>query len=145
MPSPKARNYRDSTHGTIGLECTDPSLAVQASKDETDINTIVKKYLRTGELPQVKQAAYLDLSEMVSLQDALHMADAAQTAFLELPADIRRRFDNDPVKLVAFAQDDRNYAEAQKLGLIPPSQPDPKPPVKDQPEPAAAGANTPTT
>lgn len=149
MSGPVARGYFDPKPED-GLSCKDPSLAVQASKDECDINVIVKRYLRTGELPGARQGVYADISHMVGLQDAIHMVADAEQAFLELPAEIRRRFDNDPVKLVAFAQDDRNYDEAVKLGLAnpkasPPSQPAPTPPAAGGAQPPSGGPNnTPT-
>lgn len=117
------------------LECKDPSLAVQASKDEADLNVIVKKYLRTGELPQTRQVAYMDLSAMPNLQEALHMVADAEAAFMDIPADVRKYFDNDPVKLVAFASDDKNHAKAIELGLIPP----PAPPVSAAGQAAPGG------
>lgn len=159
MEKPIARGYYDRIE--VGLKCEDESLAVQASKDECDINYIVKKYLRTGEMPAQKQALYADISQLTGLQDALHMVDAAEAAFMELPAEVRRHFDNDPVKLVEFAHDDRNYDKAVELGLVlpkPPSQPGAggapvpggvKPPVPGAgsapSQPASSGPNTHTT
>lgn len=111
-----ARKYRDERE-PVRLVCPEPSLAVQASKDECDINVIIKKYMKTGELPEQRQMIYADISQFTDLRDALHLVNDAEQLFMELPAEIRRRFDNDPVKLVAFAQDPANNAEAIKLGL----------------------------
>lgn len=139
-----------------GLLCEDPSLAVQASKDECDINNIVKKYLRTGELPGQREGIYADLSGFGDLRDMMHAVNEAQQAFMELPAEVRRFFDNDPTKLVEFAQDDRNYDKAVELGLIdkrssPPapapgagSSPAPQPSAGDK-QPASSGPNTTST
>lgn len=110
------RNYR-SERPSVGIKFDDKSLAVQASRDECDINTIVKKYLRTGELPGLREGVYADISEMPDLAAAIQMVSDADQAFMALPAEIRRRFDNDPVNLVAFAQDHNNLAEAISLGL----------------------------
>ena len=116
--------------GDVSFE--DKSLAVQASKEECDINNIIKRYMRTGELPGLRQAIYADISEIKDLKSSLDDAYAAQEAFMALPAEIRRRFDNDPVKLVEFSMDNKNYDEAVKLGLVidkrPPSR-QPPPPV----------------
>lgn len=126
-----------------GIECLDPSLAVQASKDETDINTIVNKYLRTGEMPEQRQGIYADISELTDLQEALEQVRAADEAFMALPAEVRRYFDNDPVKLVQFANDPANLDKAIELGLaerkpqaIPPSPADPVPGGAGQAPPA---------
>lgn len=53
----------------------------------------------------------------------------ARSAFMELPASMRLRFENDPGKLLEFLRDERNREEAESLGLINP-QPTPAPPVK---------------
>lgn len=37
---------------------------------------------------------------------------------MELPATLRREFDNDPVKLLAFLQDENNRDRAIQLGLV---------------------------
>lgn len=139
-----ARNYRDTVFGDVGLACEEPSLAVQASKDECDINFIVKKYLRTGILPEVQQGAYLDISDMVDLRGAIEMVRDAEAAFMDLPAEIRRRFDNDPTKLVEFAQDDKNMAEAVKLGLVDAKALTPSQPPQETPPKAEVPNNTST-
>lgn len=100
-----------------GLKCEDPSLAVQAPKEECDINNIVKRYLRTGELPQVVQGVYADVSQLSDLATAMEIVDQADAAFMALPAEIRREFDNDPRKLVEFAADPSNLERAYELGL----------------------------
>lgn len=104
-----------------GLACEDPSLTVQASKDECDINNIVNKYLRTGDIALLgqRQTVYADVSELGDLQDAYGRVMAAEEAFLSLPAEIRREFDNDPIKLVNFCSDPSNLPRAIELGLAP--------------------------
>lgn len=42
----------------------------------------------------------------------------AQQNFMLLPAEIRERFNNDPGRLIAFLEDDRNKNEAIKLGIV---------------------------
>ncbi|AXH77433.1 MAG: internal scaffolding protein [Microviridae sp.] len=143
-----ARNRFSARDASGDILCSEPTLAVQASKDECDINVIVRKYLRTGELPGLRQGVYADLSGMVGLQDALHMVNEAEQAFMELPAEVRRYFDNDPVKLVEFASDSKNLEKAIELGLAekpvvtPPSQPVPVPGAGQAPQngvPAGSG------
>ena len=41
----------------------------------------------------------------------------AQQSFESLPSELRGRFENDPAKLIDFLSDERNNAEAVKLGL----------------------------
>lgn len=135
-----ARSYFDAieNHPDDGLLCEDVSLAVQSSKDECDINVIVKRYLKTGILPEVNRGVYADISAITDLADCMHQAQEAEEAFMLLPAEIRREFDNDPRKLVAFAADDRNYDRAVELGLVEPKR-STQPPAAD---PAAVSPPT---
>jgi phage internal scaffolding protein len=102
-----------------GLACDDPSLAQQHAKDECDINTIVRRFGLTGELPSnVRAPQYGDFTEAVDYHTALIAVRAADEAFMQLPADIRTRFNNDAGAFVDFCSDDANRAEAEKLGLV---------------------------
>lgn len=138
-----------------GLHCDDPSLAVQASKEECDINNIINKCLRTGELPEQRQGAFMALSELPDLQEAMNQVALAQEAFAALPAHVRKVFDNDPVKLVEASQDARNQQLFIDLGLAVPRQPAPSPagqaggagtePARPDPSAAPRGAAGPVT
>lgn len=117
-----AYNYdTEAASDESGLECKDVSLAKQAFAEECDINTIVRRFGLTGELPQgLRAPVYADFDDVVDYRTALHSVMAAEAAFMELPADVRARFQNDPQQFVAFCSDERNRAEAEKLGLIVP-------------------------
>jgi len=102
------------------LLCEDPSLAQQHARDETDINTIVKRFGLTGELPSnVRTPTYGDFSDAMDYHTSLNAVRAADAAFMELPAHIRSRFNNDAGAFVDFCSDESNRAEAEKLGLVP--------------------------
>lgn len=102
-----------------GLDCPDPSLAQQNQKEEADINTIVKRFGLTGELPQnVRMPQYGDFTEVTDYQTALNAVKQANEAFMEMPAEVRSRFENDPEKFVDFCLDPNNREEAKKLGLV---------------------------
>jgi len=102
------------------LLCEDPSLAQQHARDETDINTIVKRFGLTGELPSnVRTPTYGDFSDAMDYHTSLNAVRAADAAFMQLPADIRNRFNNDAGAFVDFCSDENNRAEAEKLGLVP--------------------------
>jgi len=61
----------------------------------------------------------------------------AQADFMDLPAKIRQRFNNNPAELIAFLQSPSNVDEAVELGLMEKiSKPEPKP---EPPAPAEAG------
>lgn len=102
-----------------GLVCDDPSLAQQHARDETDINTIVRRFGLTGELPSnVRSPQYGDFLEASDYHTSMNLIRAADAAFMALPADVRTRFNNDAGAFVDFVSDDQNRAEAEKLGLV---------------------------
>lgn len=110
-------------HGSLRsqLTCSDPSLAEQSSLEETDINTIVRRFGLTGQLPTgLRAPTYGDYLEVTDYHSALNAIVVANEAFEELPAEVRRRFDNDPGKFVDFCSDENNSQEAAKLGLVMP-------------------------
>lgn len=114
----------DSVSFETGLNCPEPTLAQQNFAEEADINTIVNKFLRTGILPDsVSLPQFGDFSQSPSdYQSALNLVIAGEQAFAALPANIRARFDNDPVKYVNFFENPDNREEAIELGLVnPPS------------------------
>lgn len=101
------------------LECKDASLAQQHMKDECDINTILKNFGVTGELPMTsKVPTYGDFTGVNDYHSAMNVVAQANSAFAELPAELRARFDNDPAKFVEFFNDEKNREEAIALGLV---------------------------
>lgn len=120
-------NYdMDAASEKSGLACFDLSLAVQDQRDECDINTIVRRFGLTGQLPQdVKAPQYGDFTEVVDYQSALQAVIDADAAFMKMPADVRARFQNDPGAFVDFCSDEKNAEELKKMGLLAPEAPVP--------------------
>lgn len=109
----------DKVSDETGLACADPSLAQQNFKDECDINHIVKQFGLTGELPgKPLSPQYGDFTGVLDYHSAVNAVLAAQDDFMELPAQMRSRFDNDPAKLIDFLSNEGNREEAIKLGLV---------------------------
>lgn len=101
-----------------GIACSDPSLAQQNSKEECDINTIVKRFNLTGELPSgLSVPQYSDFGDVTDYHTAMNMVIAADNAFMAMPAAIRARFNNDAGAFVDFVSDPNNKDEIDKLGL----------------------------
>ena len=72
----------------------DPSKAQQSAKEETDINTIVDRFLKTGALPPVRvPPTYSDFAEVFDFQSAMNTVNAAKESFLALPAGVRNSFE----------------------------------------------------
>lgn len=93
----------------------------QEFKAEADINVIMKRYERTGviEYVQKRSPQYADVTGR-DYQEAMNLIADARTAFEELPATMRARFDNDPAELLDFIADEANREEAADLGLLTP-------------------------
>jgi len=102
-----------------GLACEEPTLAQQHFKDECDINNILRQFNITGLLPEAPLSPrYGDFSGITDYHSALNAVIAAEDGFMELPADLRARFLNDPENLINFLNDESNKDEAIKLGLV---------------------------
>lgn len=121
LPFVRSANNYDTmaVSNETGLKCEDVSLAQQNAKDECDINIILQK-MANGIMPDAtaRTPQFGDFTTTANdYHNALNMVIAAQESFDSLPANIRARFDNDPEKLLAFVQDEKNLDEAVKLGL----------------------------
>lgn len=91
----------------------------QQFKDEADINVIVRRFGLTGQMPETVRVPHSgDFTGIVDFQGAMNAVVQAREAFMELPAELRARFDNSPQKLMVFVADGNNRAEAERLGLI---------------------------
>lgn len=101
------------------VDCSkDEPLTTQAEAKELDINRIVARMTRGEAVPVLRgQPFYGDVSEFDGLQDALIKVQEADDLFMSYPANIRERFENDPIKFVEFMSDTKNVEEAIKLGL----------------------------
>lgn len=118
-------NYdRDLVSEDTGLICEDESLAVQAAAEEADINTIVRRFGLTGQLPdQVAMPRSGDFTSIPDFHTAMNLVRQAQEEFVRVPAEIRARFNNDPQRFMQFFEDEANRDEAVKLGLVRPTLP----------------------
>lgn len=118
----------------------------QEFAEECDINAIMKRYERTGVMSHTnrREPQYVDFSDGVpDFHTAMNMMVDAETAFMRLPASVRKRFENDPQEFVRFAAEKDNLPQMRDWGLAPPEI------VADAPmrvevvnaAPAAAGAS----
>lgn len=104
-----------------GLLCKDKSLARESERDSCDVNLIMKRYEKTGELPEGFDAPgfFGDVSEMGDFRKIQDTMVLGNQLFMLLPPDERAKFDNDVVKFLDFAEDPANRGELVKLGLLP--------------------------
>lgn len=99
----------------------DKSFTNQADLETSDINKIMARYEKTGVLLDgtgiLRQPNFGDFSELKDYHTMLSVVRNAERVFATLPANVRIRFKNDPQELIDFLKDDKNTAEAVKLGL----------------------------
>lgn len=118
----------DRANPAFGLDCSDePSLTRAEFAAECDVNNIMAQYEKTGVLNHYARSEprYLDVSDVPDLQRAMTILADAEQAFMSLPAVVRREFDNDSAKFVAFAQDPENVEKMREWGLAEPLPPEP--------------------
>lgn len=99
---------------------TEPSRTQEQFAEECDVNHIISRYKKTGEITHRarKAGVYADISEISDYHTMVNRVADAQKAFYTLSAEVRRRFNDDPGALIEFLQDSNNREEAIKLGLI---------------------------
>jgi phage internal scaffolding protein len=113
-------NYdRDVASVESGLVCEDESLAIQSAAEEADINTIVRRFGLTGQLPdQVAMPRTGDFTNVPDFHTAMNLIRTTEEEFLRVPAEVRARFQNDPQQFMEFLEDEGNRDEARKMGLL---------------------------
>lgn len=118
-----AHNYdMDLASDQAGLKCPDASLTQQQFKDESDINTIVDRFMKSGVMPTpTNMPQYVDYEGVFDFQSAMNAVRAADENFMRMDAKIRARFNNSPQEFLEFFADAQNTDEAIRLGLAIPN------------------------
>ena len=90
----------------------------QSHKEECDINTILKKHNRTGQLDHVRsnEGIYDDFTEH-DYQNSMNIIATANSMFEELPSQMRNKFENDPSKFLNFVHNEKNNEEMYEMGI----------------------------
>ena len=89
-------NSRVPTQGTVNEE---DSLTLQSEYPQTTIDYYLKRYSATGLLGdpnRAEQGQYLDVSEVGDFQAMQEKVMAVRNAFMELSAEERRNYQDDP-------------------------------------------------
>lgn len=133
---PKVLSYHgfdpDEHSASHALACNDASKARQADAKEADINTIVKNFGVTGTLPQpIRLPTYQDFEDIFDFRSAMDAVRAAEVSFMQVPAQVRAQFQNDPQAFVEFCSEKENLPQLREWGLAPPA-----PSSQAEPEPA---------
>lgn len=136
------RSYYHQRPGRVVCSFYAPSLTQQHFRDECDINQIMKRYRETGLLVDPMQRAtakpqFGDFSTEFDFMQAQNIIATARENFDALPSNIRERFGNNPASMLAFMEDEGNYDEAVKLGIV---QARPEPSTPPPTESVSGGA-----
>lgn len=110
----------------------------QSMKDDSDINLIMKKYKKTGLINFVNnnQGEYMEIDD-IDYHEALTIVTEADQMFQQMPASLRKKFQNDPGQFLNFVQNPDNLPEMEELGLIAKNKPS-----QQEPEATVAKAST---
>ena len=125
-----AYNYDAVAVGNeTGLDCSivpdgeEKFRTKQSFAEECDINTIVRRFDLTGQLPEnVRTPQVGDFTTVRDFRSAMEAVRLARESFDEMPADIRAKFGNDPAAFVDFCADQENVPQMLKWGLAVPSE-----------------------
>ena len=91
----------------------------QSFKDECDINQILAKYQTQGIVDHInKHEPQYGETTSLTYQDSMQIVAKANSMFEELPATVRKRFNNQPEQFLDFVQNPENKSELQKMGLL---------------------------
>lgn len=114
----------------------EPSKTRQSDKDSCDVNLIMKRYEKTGELPAFANSAFFaDVSELGDFRAVQEKILLAKQVFDQLPADVRLSFKNDVAEFMDWASAAENRDGLVELGLI--EKPEDKPKVEEPAQPAS--------
>lgn len=134
---------RQRTRAKVGAK----SLTQQHFKSETDVNTIMKRYRRLDVVSQFhpNQAVFGAFDQVPDgMFGAMLRVRQAEEAFMELPAHVRKEFDNEPAALVhaleAAQKGDPSAKELlRSVGLLKTKAEPPAEPVAAATRPGAEG------
>lgn len=109
----------DEESDETGLYCPEESLTQQNQEADTNINNIVRRYTQTGELPvHTRPPLQEEFATVTTMQEAANLLIDAKHAFMEQPAAVRNRFNNDPAAFVEFCSNEENRDDMRKMGLM---------------------------
>lgn len=143
IPAPFIRtafNYdKDLASLLSGLQCPEETRTQQQFGEECDINTIVRRFGLTGELPENLNVPLTgNFEDVVDYHTAINQVHAADAAFMQMPAEIRERFGNNAGKFVDFVSDPKNIGQCREWGLARPVEA-PREPIEVRVIPTPSG------
>lgn len=130
-PQAKAQQKRMGhyrPHDKLTTKFLKPSRTKQEFREDCDVNVIIRRFTKSGILPSSNaNPQYIDAASLPDLQGAMAIMLEAEKHFMSLPAQVRKEFDNSPVKYVEFATDPKNIDVLREWGIAPKLPPKPEP------------------
>ena len=116
----------------------------QSMRDECDINQIMSKFLKTGNIEHRNtRSAQYGFATSDDFQSAMETVVTAQEMFNELPAETRKKFANSPRNFLDFVQNPDNRSEMVAMGLADAAAVEPTPPQPKEPDKAPTSPESP--
>ena len=98
------------------------SKTVQSEKDSCDVNLIMKRFERTGQISHVVTVPpqFIDTTQRMSYEDALMHMEDAKADFMALPSEVRTYFGHDPKTFIKVISDpsELDLQNFKKMNLI---------------------------
>jgi phage internal scaffolding protein len=119
MPVIRKAYDEENGHYEVGISF-DPAekRTKEAFAEESNINNIVDKYLKTGIMTHVSQ--YKENYGEATSQDfkaAMDLVTRTQQMFDDLPSELRNKFNGNPSDFLDYVQNPNNKDEITRLGL----------------------------
>lgn len=86
---------------------------------KTDV--MIKKFLKTGRI-SVQNGPLMAGMDGASYHENMNRLVDIEQAFMKVPSEIRDKFQNDPGHFMDFVNDEKNYDECVKLGILEPKK-----------------------
>lgn len=137
---------RENGRRRVQLRLNSDSKVEQCHKDEVNINSIMARARRTGQLPLPSRSPIFgEFADSIDFHDCRNRIADAYSQFGELPSDLREMFANDPAKMIDFVNNPENAEKAVELGLITKPASDTSEGVQTSPEAPEEAPATPET
>lgn len=123
--------YDETSSVDPGIACTLEERKTKSEfAQECDVNLLIARWKKTGIAPQAldaSKAVFGDFSQVPTRTEMHDLVSDAYDAFGQLPAEIRREFNNDPRVFVASSETPSGMALLVKHGLATVAAPTPSP------------------
>lgn len=121
---------------SVGTACLEKSLTRQSEAEACDVNVIVRRFVKSGELPYLDSGVFADVSELGDYRTVVERVREGTAYFDQLPVEVKDRFGNDPAAFMDFASDPGNRDELVAMKLLPPIVVPAEAPVSEPPSAA---------